>query len=78
MRHSKRYKKNNKSNRKYNKKSRKRHGGRKKSKNTMKKRGGKKRTKSRSLGGVWFGGLIKWNKIRNRFSKNYLKNKNKK
>jgi hypothetical protein len=75
MRHSKRYKKNNKSNKRYKKKSRKRHGGRKKSKNTRKKRGGKKRTKSRVLGGVWFGGLIKWNKIRNRFSKNYLNKK---
>ena len=79
MRHSKRYnkknKKYNKSYKRYNKKSRKKRGGRKKSKNTRKKRGGKKRTKSRSLGGVWFGGLIKWNKIRNRFSKNYLKNK---
>tara|TARA_B100001093_G_scaffold519866_1_gene611002 strand:- start:1346 stop:1585 length:240 start_codon:yes stop_codon:yes gene_type:complete len=53
---------------------RKKRGG-KKLKNTRKKRGGKKRTKSRTLGGIWFGGLIKWNKIRNRFNKNYLKNK---
>ena len=38
------------------------------------KNGGRKKTKSRTLGGIWFGGLIKWSKIRNRFSRNYLKN----
>lgn len=74
MRHSKRYK-SNKRYKRYNKKSRKKRAG-KKSRNTRKKRGGKKKTKSRSLGGAWFGGLIRWNNIRNRFSKNYLKNKN--
>ena len=35
------------------------------------------KTKSRSLGGIWFGGLIKWSRIRNRFSRNYLKNNKK-